>query len=244
MNKDKNRVVLTFDEDWAPEIALDFTANLLIENHVKSTWFITNDSPVLSKLRKRTDLFELGIHPNFLPGSSHGNSIETVLKYCLDIVPEAISVRSHSLFQSSHIIASIIDTNKIQNDVSLFLPETPFINSVVYRIGNKQLNRYPYYWEDDYQLMAREPVWDLNHFLSSGSGLKIFNFHPIHVFLNTVDLNNYKRDKDIIYEGNITESEIYKGRNLNQAGPLSFLIQLIKYLKINGESQKICELKT
>jgi hypothetical protein len=244
MDNDKNHVLLTFDEDWAPEIALDFSANLLIENNIKSTWFITHESPILSKVRTRTDLFELGIHPNFLSGSSHGNSIETVLKHCLNIVPEAISVRAHSLFQSSQTIASIIDTNVIQNDVSLFLPDTSFLSLVVYRIGNKQLNRYPYFWEDDYQLMAEKPVWDLNYYLSKGSGLKIFNFHPIHVFLNTVDLKVYERDKDIIYKGIITESEIYKSRNLNQAGPYSFLIQLIKYLKKNGESQKICELKT
>jgi hypothetical protein len=73
------RVLLTLDIDWAPDAAIDFVAEILVSRGVKATWFVTHDSPGVRRLRARPDLFELGIHPNFLPGSSHGRSGEGAL---------------------------------------------------------------------------------------------------------------------------------------------------------------------
>ena len=65
-------VVLTLDTDWAPDFVIDFVAKQLVAYQVRATWFVTHASPAVERLSQHSDLFELGIHPNFLPGSTHG----------------------------------------------------------------------------------------------------------------------------------------------------------------------------
>ena len=87
-------LVLSFDIDWAPDFAIDAVAQKLISRSVKATWFVTHLSPAISRLAERPDLFELGIHPNFLPGSDHGGSPAEVLAFMNTLVPNAVSVRN------------------------------------------------------------------------------------------------------------------------------------------------------
>ena len=67
---DAAEIALTFDIDWAPDWAIDLTAGILREREVRATWFVTHESPAVDRLREDSELFELGIHPNFLPGST------------------------------------------------------------------------------------------------------------------------------------------------------------------------------
>jgi peptidoglycan/xylan/chitin deacetylase (PgdA/CDA1 family) len=69
---DENRVCVTLDVDWASDAMIDQTARILLEHEVPATWFITHASAAVDRLRDHPELFELGIHPNFLPGSTHG----------------------------------------------------------------------------------------------------------------------------------------------------------------------------
>src|SRR5215467_8520985 len=96
--------ILTFDIDWAPDFMIDHVAGILVEARVRATWFVTHSSDAIDRLREHPDLFELGIHPNFLPGSSHGSSPQEVLQTCMTIVPEAQSFRTHSLVQSTPLL--------------------------------------------------------------------------------------------------------------------------------------------
>lgn len=80
-------VVLTFDIDWAPDFMIDFVAEGLTQRRVRATWFVTHASPAVEWLREHPDLFELGIHPNFAPGSTQGDSPEAVLRHCLRLEP-------------------------------------------------------------------------------------------------------------------------------------------------------------
>lgn len=47
-----NQIVLSFDIDWAPECAIEFVADILIEKQIKATWFVTHDSPAIQRLLK------------------------------------------------------------------------------------------------------------------------------------------------------------------------------------------------
>ncbi len=67
-----SRAAITLDVDWAPDFMIDAAAQALVDREVKATWFVTHASPAVERLREHPDLFELGIHPNFLAGSSHG----------------------------------------------------------------------------------------------------------------------------------------------------------------------------
>src|SRR5574343_923298 len=99
---------IAIDIDWAPDFMIDFMAAELLLHQIKASWYVTHLSPAVERFR-RSDLFELGIHPNFRPGSSHGNSPREVLKTVMDMVPEAISVRTHGLIQSADLYEIILN---------------------------------------------------------------------------------------------------------------------------------------
>ena len=96
--------ILTFDIDWAPDWMIEQIAQVLIEKSVKSTWFVTHQSKAIEKLRQYDDLFELGIHPNLLNGSTHGKTEDDVLTHLKQIVPEAVSMRTHGLYQTTNFL--------------------------------------------------------------------------------------------------------------------------------------------
>lgn len=99
-----NDFILTLDIDWAPDFVIEQVARIMIENKVKATWFVTHESEAIERLRENDDLFELGIHPNMLSGSTHGKTEDEVLTHVKKIVPGAISMRTHGLYQTSNFI--------------------------------------------------------------------------------------------------------------------------------------------
>ncbi|KQW22301.1 hypothetical protein ASC80_02595 [Afipia sp. Root123D2] len=196
------KAAITFDIDWAPDCAIDLASNLLAERGVKSTWFVTHLSPAVERLRARPDLFELGIHPNFMPGSSHGEDPEQVLRTCMELVPDAVSVRTHGLLQSGNIFDFLMALTPVTFDVSLFHPRALQIDVVKYERFGQTLWRVPYVWEDDYVMessplnVSREPEFSgFSETLARARGIQVFNFHPIHVLLNSNVMDNYNAMK-------------------------------------------------
>ncbi len=187
--------VITFDIDWAPDCAIEHVAGILAERRIRSTWFVTHASPAVERLRSRPELFELGIHPNFLPGSSHGATPERVLRRCLELVPEAVSMRSHALVQSTPLLRQIVSDTSIRTDVSLYLPEQRGLRPVAFHTKSGTLLRVPFLWEDDLLLEHREPCMDGFEALAGVEGLKVFNFHPIHIYLNSRTMQPYETVK-------------------------------------------------
>jgi hypothetical protein len=185
-------VALTFDVDWAPDWCVELCAELCAQAGVPATFFITHASPALEALRQRP-LVELGVHPNFLPGSAHGNTARTVLDHCLALVPEASAMRTHGLFQSSALMALVSDQYPaIETDVSLLLPFHRNLQPTDLYMGasRRRLTRLPYCWEDD--VAATWPGWRWDTDPVIAPGLAIFDFHPIHVALNTTTLERYE----------------------------------------------------
>ncbi len=191
MPVDPQPILLTFDVDWAPDFMVEAVAGALVERDVKATWLVTHSSPAIDRLRERPDLFELGIHPNFLPGSSHGATVAEVLATSMHLVPEARSMRSHALVQSSPILTAVLESTPIRCDSSLLLPDVVGIGPVRFPHAGGELVRIPYFWEDDVEMLRREPRWTL-HDYGDGPGLRVFDFHPVHVFLNAADTESYR----------------------------------------------------
>lgn len=126
--------ILTFDVDWAPDNVIDYVAEILTEHKVKATWFITHESDAINRLSKNSDLFELGIHPNLLNGSTHGKTEDEILKHMKAIVPNAVSMRTHGLYQSTNFLTKAAKEYGILNDVSLFLPKTKISKATLYKV--------------------------------------------------------------------------------------------------------------
>ena len=191
LDKTPNKSLITLDVDWAPDFMIEFAMQKLLEHQVKSTWFITHDSFMLGELRKQSDMIELGIHPNFLPGSSHGDSVEKALNYVMDLVPEAVSVRTHGVVQSGRILSDFVRLTPVRMDATIFLPEMSGIKKVKHLTPFGELQRIPTYWADDYAILRPDNDWRINGLLEQ-QGIKVFNFHPVHIYLNTKDNDHYE----------------------------------------------------
>lgn len=231
--------VLTIDVDWAPDFMIDFVAERLISANVKSTWFVTHKSPALERMAARKDLFELGIHPNFLPGSTHGNTEDEVLRHCLDLVPDATCVRMHGLVQSTHLLDKIADLEQLQIDASLFLPRATHLEPIDYRAGGTPLLRIPYCWEDDFEMRYPEGHWRLEQVAALGVGLRIFDFHPVHVFLNGTTPERYNAVK--VRAGGLANARWQDTKPFlrDGLGPRSLFDEIVGVLRDSGEGSTL-----
>lgn len=188
-------VLVTLDVDWAPDFAIDFAAGVLSAQGVKATWLVTHASPATDRLAAQPELFELGIHPNFSPGSSHGDTPEAVLAHCLGLVPGARTMRAHSHLISSPILNYVAAETPIVTDLTIFLSHTALAAPVPYTVRGRTIYRLSSFWEDDYEFGLEPPRWDLSAHLDETPGVKIFNFHPLHVYLNSSDDRAYEELK-------------------------------------------------
>jgi len=192
----KNKLFLTFDIDWAHDDILSDTIDIIEKVDVAATWFITHETPVLQRLRENSK-FELGIHPNFnflLEGDTrNGRTAEEVVDRIHQIVPEATSVRSHSMTQSSNLL-TLFQRKGLTHDCNHFIPEQANIDLKPWAIWNEMI-RVPYFWEDDVcaSYQTNTPIKELG----TRNGLKVFDFHPIHVFLNMEKLSRYERTRSL-----------------------------------------------
>ena len=237
-----NEIVLTLDVDWAPDCAINFVAERLLAHRVRATWFVTHTSPAILALRRYPDLFELGIHPNFLPGSTHGETPEVVLRHCMALVPHATSMRSHALMQSTPLLDTVMRETPIETDVSLFLPRAKAVEFIEYHRPGRTLLRVPYVWEDDFEMESGDPCWELSPLFGRGEGLKVFNFHPIHIYLNSADIGPYhrlKRRVRCVTEATPEEAAAFV--HVGMGTQVSWG-QILKHLIEHGRSSRICDL--
>lgn len=233
-------IAITFDIDWAPDWMIDWIAAILIEKGVNATWFVTHPSPAIERLKRRSDLFELGIHPNFLPGSTQGNTPEEVLDYCLSIVPDAISVRTHALMQSSHLLSLMIQKGLLI-DVSILLPDAPFIQPVLTYAIDGVLCRIPFFWEDDHEFQKKNPSWTSSNSVAKTDGLKIYNFHPVHIYLNSSDGKAYDEFKHYLKRRRFatamkTEMENFINKG---CGTQTLFQKIVNQLDVSGKTHRI-----
>ena len=63
-NSWQDRIFITLDIDWANDLVLKDTIDIISQYGARATFFTTHDTPLNSLLCSNED-FELGIHPNF-----------------------------------------------------------------------------------------------------------------------------------------------------------------------------------
>lgn len=228
----KKASIISFDQDWASDAICNYVSDLLIDNQIKSTWFITNDSPFLDKLRQHKDLFELGIHPNFLKGSTHGNEYTEVLSHMKQIVPEALISRSHGVFQNGQVLNMMRNSFDIKCDLTMFeyLSENIKSNKLLTSVEN-HLIRLPVFWADDHEFNAPESTWDLTDH-DTINGIKVFSFHPVHVYLNSRDTSHYELFKKNVSISGTSQIDQYIN---TEKGSKTALLSLIN--KLSSEKQ-------
>ncbi len=199
MKSTRKIVYLTFDLDWACDAVIAATLDILEREELPATIFVTHGTPLLARMRKNPRL-ELGVHPNFIPPNLGNTDVSLFLDYAKglmqnykQLVPEATTLRAHGLTQNSRLLDLMAEMGYTRES-NLLITLSSGMNLRAFYHWNG-IMRVPYFWEDDIHCVEIERKvwhgWDVQPFLDN-TCLKVFDFHPIHVFLNTENLARYE----------------------------------------------------
>lgn len=218
----QDKIFITFDIDWCSDEVLSYTLDIIEKYNIKATFFVTHETKLLERMRVNPNI-ELGIHPNFnflLNGDfRQGSSSKEVVQYYKKFVPNAVSVRSHSLTQGGSIFPIFEDEGFIY-ECNTFIPLQGGVQ-LPYR-HTKQLIKVPHIFEDDVRELY-EDEWDLKKYLDY-KGIKVFDFHPIHIFLNSENIERYNSAREHLQNFD----ELKKCVNNKVYGTKDFMIDLIE----------------
>lgn len=176
---------LTFDIDWGHDAVIADTLDLIDKAGVRTTWFITHDTPMITAIAAGGH--ELGLHPNFNPLlSGDGGTASDVLDRLHQLAPDARSLRSHSLTRSSRL-AQLFKQRGLTHESNLFIP--PAAGPVPPWRDFTGLIQVPIRWEDDVRLLDPSIGEATEHFHLP---VYVMDFHPIHIFLNSLTIDDYE----------------------------------------------------
>jgi hypothetical protein len=184
-------VCLTLDLDWAPDHVLEDTRALLAEAGLPATIFATHHTPGVVALTNLAGV-EMGVHPNFL-GAPDENATFSRL---LSDFPGAVGVRNHLLFYHSRLLPLFAHKGMryFSNDLMFLQPDlAPFYDW-------SGLIRLPIYWEDDVHCLYFDNRFGIDTLRLEQPGMKILNFHPVHLFLNTREEAEYQAAKPVLHD--------------------------------------------
>lgn len=230
---------LSFDQDWAPEWATRALTDALKSRGLKGTLFVTHACPSLSAIRQSGHI-ELGWHPNFLPGSSHGESVDEVLDTMARWVPEAQGARAHTLMRGTPLLLAY-RARGLRYDAADIFDGRDNLSPFESWTG---MTRLPIWFEDDVHL-ERGLECSLEALDLVSPGLKICTFHPVLVALNASDLSSYQALKADLSARNIplsdaTMADFAPHRTRDRAGVGDLFEALISWLVAHPEMQGGC----
>ncbi|RDL47384.1 hypothetical protein BLJAPNOD_06224 [Ensifer sp. M14] len=221
------RFVLTGDVDWASEYCIESYVDTANAHGIVPTLFVTHRSQALERFAEKGKV-ELGIHPNFLAGTTHGKTIDEIFDHVLALVPDAVALRCHAFFDNSHVaMAASRRGIRLDSNICCHLQE----NIPVLRHWNG-VDRLPVFFEEDvHWLLGLDWDFAAHRKAFESSGLKILNFHPFMWTLNIPDSDYYLRHKQHITT--LTKEQADALRHPG-SGSASFLAQAIEWVQKSG----------
>ena len=216
------RTFLTLDLDWAHDEVIDHAIDIVEQAGVPATWFVTHQTSRIDRLRANP-LFELGIHPNFVPllngDPVKGKDAYEVLERLFELVPEAKAVRSHSLVQSSRLLQMFEEVG-LTHECNDFIPLSSGMTIKPWEDFFRVI-RVPYFWSDDFHSLGLIPQ-NLEE-ISRLPGMLGFTFHPIHIYLNTDTMARYENAREDFRDIDRLEAH----RNLQGRGIANILMEML-----------------
>lgn len=223
--KKPQKVYLTFDMEWANDDVLEYFYSVLKKFDLAATILVTHQTKWLEIFRQ-DEKIELGIHPNFnnlLSGKEKDSDYSHVIKKCMEIVPEAKICRSHSMTINSLILHTYEEVG-IKYDLNMFICPEAGTKVSAYKRGGVKI--VPFIWEDDLWLNNKEEV-SVQYLLSDKFDMpKVFNFHPIQIYLNSETLSRYNEAK--LYNWETEKLQEFRNVSLSTYGVYDFFKDLIK----------------
>jgi hypothetical protein len=188
--------VVTADQDWAPPWTLERQLEIVEAAGVPLHLFVTSEDPAL---REPRDGLTLGLHPNFLPGSTHGADPDAVIDHCMALVPGATTARTHAFAESTYWLGGLARRG-IRADSNTGVMLQPGLVPLIHMSG---LLRFPVFLEDDVLLRwaGMVPTVDAlaQHLFTPG--LKILDFHPALVGINARTPADYALARPELFGG-------------------------------------------
>lgn len=220
---------LTFDIDFAPEFMVQNLISILKEQNVKATFFATHDSLILKKIGLNPN-FEIGLHPNLAVGSTQGKTLPEIINRLRVEYPSAVGNRFHILGHSYRDLM-LLQEYGFRYDVSGFRFNASHLVPCWH--PDLAMTMLTYCWEDGVCENAGLSLMSLAANLDT-PGIKIFNFHPLNVFLNAPDFNNRRLFLKACGNLTISTPDQVKPFCSGGQGARDALLQLIKAGKNHG----------
>ncbi len=217
---------------------VDFVSDAVLERAYEPfkslplTIFMTGKSEFLNNSVLREINWELQPHPNFCCGSTHGKNIKEVFASIENFSGAKTGFRCHRYFSSNDIEEEFSKrgfcySSNICTDLELV---SPFMD----RCGIMQ---FPVFMEDGGFLKYHgTPHIDFIAKKFSKEGVYVFNFHPIHLALNSCDFSAIRNLKDSLTTAEysaMTSDDIDKYSN-KRYGMMNFLQKLLDFAKKNS----------
>lgn len=217
------KFALTFDIDWANDRVIKSLLEILNERKLNATFFCTHKTSVLENLPQN---IERGIHPNFRNTFNYREKIDELL----EIIPEAKGIRSHGLLSSTNILLEAKEAG-LKYESNTFLPG---YNGLYITEKFRDFSMVPYNFSDSHSLInGTNKVFEESQL--ERDGLKVFTFHPIHIYINTKDEEHYNSIKPV-YQNPV---ELNKFENKSEGIKTRFL-RLLEYIDKNSIKTYTC----
>jgi hypothetical protein len=215
-------VVFTADQDWAPEWTCTNFVHDLARFDLQCHLFRTSESPSLDQAFSEK-LITQGWHPNFMMNSTHGDSITEVIETMKLLVPESRTVRAHSYFESSETWKHLFEANQV---VESHGPTIRSEGLMPIQLASNMI-RIPVFFEDDV-LLRDDPIAlksiDLLRKIVT-PGLKVFDFHPVHLGINSRSLEHYNSSRPHLQDENFFKE------SRNSRGVRTLFIEVIDFIR-------------
>jgi hypothetical protein len=219
------KLIITIDLDWACEIAIEETLNFFQERNISPTVFTTHFSKTVEDRMKHLDV---GLHPFFGENSSHGKSINEVVKNITNLPHNLKAFRCHrfgvcnlskqTLKEAGMLISSNVCTN------------LESINPFQDRFG---LLEVPIFLEDGGYLWQKHPlkITTVLKKAIANPGPKVILIHPMHFVVNTPHWDYMRSIKESTNRkrwNQMTTSQLDKLR-WGKRGIRDFIIDLLDF---------------
>ncbi|MEW6470015.1 MAG: hypothetical protein AB1458_13890 [Bacteroidota bacterium] len=213
----KNVISISMDMDWAPDEVVRYSLDILDRYGIRATLFMTN------KLGIDVSPHEQGIHPNFT-----SIDFEKHIAERLDDFPGTVGSRSHSFFFTERF-RPLYEKYGIEYDSNVMMYRQKDIHP--YRIAPWTLE-IPIFWMDNFyiEMEGEYPDYSLAKLDVGSPGYKVFDFHPVHVFLNTCSIKEYQEAK-VHYHN---PEELKKLRNTRRRGTTDLFVSLLEHIKASN----------
>jgi len=212
-----SELVVTIDIEWSPQELIEHVLDILKDYKITATLFATHKAEL-------GNMHEIALHPFYNSEKSYQNTFNKLM----ELFPHAKGVRSHRLLTDETLLL-MYKERRIRYTSNYMMTNMSGISPINTIHGIFEI---PIYYIDWSHLMGKKfykKKFSLEVLNLQYPGLKVFDFHPLHVFLNSEKMERYEKVKK--FYNNPKELKGYINNKTKGIGTL--FIELLEFIKKN-----------